>query len=240
MFNDLNNSNSASQPAVDDIFAETDKPSTGGAQLDIETHRVGLAVTGENLAPMETFEQTGEKKSYLKIIIIVVAVIVVLGGGYFTYSQFIKTAEPLSENPATSVKPATTTTPSATTTKPADTGFVTVVPGISSSTTMNPIGSATSSLSTSTEVIASSSIVESTVDSDLDGLTDVEEKIAGTNPNVIDTDNDGLSDYEEVKIYHTNPLNADTDGDGYLDGAEIKSGYNPNGPGKLTDIAPKI
>ena len=71
------------------------------------------------------------------------------------------------------------------------------------------------------------------LDSDLDGLSNEEEKQLGTNPNNIDTDGDGLTDYEEVSIYHTNPLNADTDGDGFNDGIEVRRGYNPLGPGKL-------
>jgi len=48
----------------------------------------------------------------------------------------------------------------------------------------------------------------------------------------IDTDNDGLTDVDEAK-YGTDPLNSDSDGDTYLDGAEVKSGYNPLGAGKL-------
>lgn len=236
MFNDLNTTNQGGRPVVDDIFAETDKPS--GAQSDIETHRVGLAMAGDSLPQMEMTEARGSgSKSYLKIIIIVVIVLAVLGGAYFTYSQFMKTEEPIAEAPAT-VNKATTTPVSSP--KPTDTGFVTVVPGMGSSTTVNPVGASTSSPTTPTEIIATSTVVvESTVDSDVDGLTDVEEKISGTNLNVIDTDNDGLSDYEEVKIYRTNALNADSDGDSYLDGAEVKSGYNPNGPGKLADVAPK-
>jgi len=70
-----------------------------------------------------------------------------------------------------------------------------------------------------------------TLDSDKDGLTDVEERQLGTNSNGSDTDGDGLSDYQEVKIYKTNPLNPDTDGDTYTDGAEVLAGYDPNKPG---------
>lgn len=70
-------------------------------------------------------------------------------------------------------------------------------------------------------------------DSDLDGLSDAEEKTLGTDSKKIDTDGDGITDYDEVKIYHTNPLKADTDGDGYSDGAELRRGYDPLGPGKL-------
>ncbi|MBU4216298.1 hypothetical protein L6270_02710 [Candidatus Parcubacteria bacterium] len=55
-----------------------------------------------------------------------------------------------------------------------------------------------------------------------------------TNPvdSTIDSDQDGLTDAEEAK-YGTDPLNSDSDGDTYLDGAEVKGGYNPLGAGKL-------
>ncbi|MDD5726051.1 MAG: hypothetical protein PHC53_01405 [Patescibacteria group bacterium] len=53
-------------------------------------------------------------------------------------------------------------------------------------------------------------------------------------PAGLDTDSDGLSDVEEV-LYGTDPRNPDTDGDGYLDGNEVFNLYNPNGkaPSKL-------
>lgn len=74
------------------------------------------------------------------------------------------------------------------------------------------------------------------VDSDGDGLTNDEERTAGTSVAKPDTDGDGLGDREEIKVYDTNPLNADTDGDGYRDGDEVKNGYNPNGEGRLLEI----
>jgi hypothetical protein len=88
---------------------------------------------------------------------------------------------------------------------------------------------------TSTENASGTATVS--VDTDGDGLSDAEEAALGTNPLKADTDDDGLSDYDEVKKYGTNPNLADTDGDTYLDGAEVKSGYNPNGAGKLTGNA---
>jgi hypothetical protein len=76
----------------------------------------------------------------------------------------------------------------------------------------------------------------STKDTDQDGLTDREEVEIGTNANSTDTDGDGLFDREEAQVYKTDPLNPDTDGDTYSDGAEVKSGYNPNGEGKLFNL----
>ncbi|KKQ39418.1 MAG: S-layer domain-containing protein [Candidatus Magasanikbacteria bacterium GW2011_GWA2_37_8] len=64
-------------------------------------------------------------------------------------------------------------------------------------------------------------------DSDLDGLSNDEEKTLGTNPNKSDSDSDGLLDKDEINIYKTNPLKADTDGDGKKDGYEVDRGTNP-------------
>ncbi|MFA6243135.1 MAG: PQQ-dependent sugar dehydrogenase [Candidatus Hydrogenedentales bacterium] len=66
------------------------------------------------------------------------------------------------------------------------------------------------------------------VDEDEDGLTNDEELLIGTDPNIADTDNDGLSDGEEVNTYSTDPLDPDSDNDGAPDGPEISLGTNPN------------
>jgi hypothetical protein len=72
---------------------------------------------------------------------------------------------------------------------------------------------------------------EEIIDTDGDGLTDVEEKALGTKADMADTDNDGLTDWAEIKIYKTDPLNSDTDGDTYKDGQEVVNGYDPAIPG---------
>ncbi len=66
-------------------------------------------------------------------------------------------------------------------------------------------------------------------DTDGDGLTDgYEVNTSHTNPLLADTDGDGLSDGDEVNLYHTNPLLVDSDGDGAPDGWEVRTGYDPN------------
>lgn len=75
-----------------------------------------------------------------------------------------------------------------------------------------------------------------TMDTDQDGLSDVDEQAHGTNINLVDTDGDGLSDWEEVTVFGTNPLDPDTDADTYPDGSEVQKGYNPKGSGKLLDF----
>ena len=71
------------------------------------------------------------------------------------------------------------------------------------------------------------------LDSDLDGLSDEDEELYGTDPQKVDTDDDGLTDRDEVKVFETDPNNSDTDGDSYGDGDEVRAGYDPKGPGKL-------
>ncbi|MFA6194656.1 MAG: hypothetical protein WC719_02840 [Patescibacteria group bacterium] len=245
MFNDLNNPNNQNRQAVDDIFAETDKTQenaasasaasrpAGGAEID--TQRIGLAATDE------LSESAPEKRSQdklFKIIIAVIAVAVLGLGGYLIYSKFFNAPADI--------------TPIATTTKQTDVPQTTVpttntagsfvetagtTPATTTQSVTTPIIPGVNTPATTTETVTATPAL---VDSDSDGLTDAEEKIAGTNINIIDTDNDGLSDYEEVKIYKINPLSADTDGDSYLDGAEVKSGYNPNGTGKLSDAVSAV
>lgn len=55
------------------------------------------------------------------------------------------------------------------------------------------------------------------IDSDNDGLTDIEEKEIGTNSNLYDTDGDTWSDYKEYKEIGTNPLKKNSDEDRYDD-----------------------
>lgn len=70
-----------------------------------------------------------------------------------------------------------------------------------------------------------------------------EEEPAATNPFPtatvpgVDTDSDGLTDVEENLVYGTNPKLPDTDLDGFLDGNEVHHRYNPLGtaPGTLLE-----
>ena len=65
-------------------------------------------------------------------------------------------------------------------------------------------------------------------DTDGDGLTDGEEvNTHGTDPNDSDTDNDGLSDGEEVNTHGTDPTVVDSDGDGMSDQNEVLAGFDP-------------
>ncbi len=91
------------------------------------------------------------------------------------------------------------------------------------------------------------------LDSDHDGLTNLQEFRLGTDLRNPDTDGDGIPDGDEVngtgracntlgQCFHTNPLLADTDGDGINDLTEIQTGSDPtnaasvNLPSALTGI----
>ena len=65
------------------------------------------------------------------------------------------------------------------------------------------------------------------VDSDGDGLTNLEEYAAGTDPTKRDTDGDGLEDAAEVNTHNTDPTRQDSDGDGITDPQEIDEGSDP-------------
>lgn len=70
--------------------------------------------------------------------------------------------------------------------------------------------------------------LESAIDTDYDGISDLEEEKYQTNPKRKDSDGDGLSDYTEIFITKTNPLVKDSDGDGLEDGVEMDLGLDPN------------
>jgi uncharacterized repeat protein (TIGR01451 family) len=81
-------------------------------------------------------------------------------------------------------------------------------------------------------------------DSDGDGLPDAWELTFGLNPNdpsdaALDGDNDGLTNLEEYQA-GTNPLNPDSDGDGYTDGQEIVFGQDPSKKAEspFADVSP--
>ncbi len=64
-------------------------------------------------------------------------------------------------------------------------------------------------------------------DPDHDGLTNLEEYQANTDPNNADTDADGIADGDEVHIFDLNPLNNDTGGNPkFLDGIQPKTHWN--------------
>ncbi|HYK05315.1 MAG TPA: Ig-like domain-containing protein [Thermoanaerobaculia bacterium] len=68
-------------------------------------------------------------------------------------------------------------------------------------------------------------------DLDRDGLSNLDEVLAGTMLRNPDTDGDTLADGEETQAgsdgFVTNPLIADTDGDGLRDGLEVETGSDP-------------
>jgi hypothetical protein len=71
-----------------------------------------------------------------------------------------------------------------------------------------------------------------TVDSDNDGMYNVDEKKCGLDPKKkdadLDNDKDGLTNKEECLVTHTNLTNKDTDSDGASDKAEIDNDTDPN------------
>lgn len=71
-------------------------------------------------------------------------------------------------------------------------------------------------------------VADADIDSDKDGLSNIDEITRGTYPWSSDSDEDGITDYNEIKIYFTDPLNADSDKDGIEDGSEVKLGLDPN------------
>lgn len=69
---------------------------------------------------------------------------------------------------------------------------------------------------------------DASLDADTDGLSNLEEFQAKTDPLVSDSDADGIEDGDEINTYSTDPLNSDSDNDGISDGDEVDThGTNP-------------
>ena len=72
---------------------------------------------------------------------------------------------------------------------------------------------------------------DAALDKDEDGLSNLEEFVAGSDPGMADTDGDTLSDGDEVRIHRTDAARADTDLDGIGDAAEVREyETDPNAP----------
>lgn len=69
-------------------------------------------------------------------------------------------------------------------------------------------------------------VLDSKEDFDADGINNIDELNAKTNPLSADTDDDGLKDNEESQ-YGTDPTLSDTDNDGANDGKEVSLNTNP-------------
>ena len=74
-------------------------------------------------------------------------------------------------------------------------------------------------------------------DSDDDGISDPDEIANGTDPGNPDSDNDGLTDGEEVNTHMTDPNNENSDGDNFSDGAEVNA-VPPTDPNDPNDPPP--
>lgn len=85
-------------------------------------------------------------------------------------------------------------------------------------------------------VFSANTKIDVNADSDLDGLTDLEETtIYKTDMHRKDTDTDGLADGLELDEYFTNPKISDTDGDGFLDGIEALHNSDPTDSDSIPD-----
>ncbi len=210
----------ASVPVSMDMSSPAPLASSSALTAGVLTPKAPLSQAAMPQAPSVMGEENTIKEPKLSrgIMVSIMALViafVLLGSGWFVYRMFTKKPANVAVIPVETV-PALT-----------DLGVDSVV---STTPSVDVV------ISTSSDAIDHEIIVGESPDTDGDGLKDEREKELGTDPNNWDSDTDNLSDGEEVLIWRTNPKNSDTDGDTYKDGSEVKSGYNPSGTGRLTEI----
>ncbi len=168
---------------------------------------------------------TVKEPVFARWIITVLAIVIILGilggGGWWIYNKFVKQGGDATTNIVIPVEEAL----------PVEEPVVAIEEVLPVVTEAPAENDATQDVGT--EVKDQQALFGEPIDKDGDGLDDTKETELGTDPNNWDTDGDELSDGDEILAWKTNPLNPDTDGDKYSDGMEVKSGYNPNGQGKL-------
>jgi hypothetical protein len=227
----INLSEQAEQKSGGRIFSAAE---TGGTKFNLDEDIEKNIRIRTMPRKFKISSQTGDNKTTAIGAVIMVVGFLVLGAAvYLAYVFLIKPATPAPKlevsSPAAVVTPPVTQTPAnqAPFTPPAATTTAPVVPTATSTpivaTSTNPvIASSSSPVATSTPAASSTQVLSS------EGLP--------SGAAVVDSDKDGLSEVEEA-LLGTDPNKADTDGDGFTDGAELLSLYNPAGIGKITDNA---
>ncbi|OGY90250.1 MAG: hypothetical protein A2677_02470 [Candidatus Komeilibacteria bacterium RIFCSPHIGHO2_01_FULL_52_14] len=204
-------------------------------QAPLSGVRIGPPQPLTNLSQLDEWTKSPRRRGGGRMFLILLVVVLLVGGGAAAYFLLLTPA------PSVPALNANTNT------------NVTVEPDRNS-----PVDDVNANQNINTDLNSNTNTVPdaSLIDSDGDGLSDVEEQTYGTDPHAVDSDSDGLSDRDELRVHktnplngdtdndalsdsdeiftwHTNPNNSDTDGDTYLDGAEVQNGYDPNGLGRL-------
>ncbi len=187
-----------------------------------------INVGGDDMqtAPSSQDIYSAPKKSALPLVAVIVVAIIVLGGIVFAAWYFLLRQEsvpaPTSNTTQTTQPAPVQQQPEIVEQPPVTANEVTTVPPAG---TNIPLPEQTEQPTTTENMPAEAStepavppppaaVITEGVDSDSDGLTDVEEALLGTNPQLADTDGDGYSDGSEVMNLYSplaanQPLSAD-------------------------------
>jgi hypothetical protein len=181
----------------------------------------------------------GGSSKTLWITLAVVLVLLIAAGAVWYFMFYNKTANTTTAtSPDTQVATNTTPTETAPSTTPIDTGTaipapVAPVSGIDSTWMQKYFSTYLASGACPT---TEQSVCGDAVDPDQDGLTNLQEFKAGTNPTLADTDGVGIADGDAVNIFNLNPTTEHTGGNpSYTDAQDLQDKYNSSKHASFTD-----
>lgn len=156
----------------------------------------------------------GSKKILLIIIFIVVGLAILGGGGYYLMTYVLAPSQP-----------------AATTNQPVIANLNTAPANINSNDNAN-LNSNENENTNTNENSNDNANLNSNENENTNTSSDTNVSRPTSVNSTTDSDNDGLTDVEE-QLYGTKINQPDTDEDGYLDGDEVRNGFNPTGAGKI-------
>jgi hypothetical protein len=226
----------ASKPAVNPVqgdFLVHNMPVAKSLSAATTNH-----VAYSNLNDNSGSKTTGVNHQSVGLLIISGGVILVAGVIYGAYYFIIRPYTQTTTPPAAPISNQTANSSANVSTVTSSSNQVISSSSLSSSSTPLSSSTASSSAATTSPLTSPTDLASSTISLSSSTASTTVQIASSTVVAEVDTDNDGLSDVEEA-LLGTNPASADTNGNGFSDLTELRNGYDPTKSGvKLSSSSP--